>query len=121
MTSIAQAQAVYIQALRDELARLQGAIAEPIAEPLAALSNRGQEWHDFARTVGHHIETYTVPQYGDAPGDQIENWTAEQCAKQIAKYAARFGRNARDEQDLLDMIKIAHYACLAYNKMKGGV
>lgn len=121
MTNIEQARAAYIQALHDELTRLQGSATECDSRHNPALSNRGQEWHYFANTVGNHIETYTVPQYGDAPDDQIAEWTPEQCAKQIAKYAARFGRNSRDEQDLLDMVKIAHYACLAYNKMKGGL
>lgn len=121
MTNIEQARAAYIQALRDELARLQGETTEQPFHAEVELSNRGQEWREFAGFVGNHIETYTVPQYGDAPNDQITEWTSDQCAKQIAKYVARFGRNSRDEQDLLDMVKIAHHACLAYNKMRAGL
>lgn len=82
-----------------------------------AKSLRGQEWQRFADEVADHIEHYTVPQYGDAPDDQIEKWSAEQCVNQISKYASRFGSNAREGQDKLDLMKIAHYACLAANKM----
>lgn len=83
-----------------------------------ATTKRGQQWQQFSDEVLKHIEFYTVPQYGDAPNDQIENWTAEQCAMQIGKYAARFGRNARPDQERLDLLKIAHYAALALDKLE---
>lgn len=81
-------------------------------------SVRGIEWLAFAIEVLRHIENYTVPQYGDAPDDQIHSWTDAQCVAQIGKYAARFGRNARYNQEKLDLLKIAHYACLAFNKLE---
>jgi hypothetical protein len=72
----------------------------------------------FANTVQKHIDEYTVPQFGDAPDDQVEQWSAEDCVKQIGKYAARFGKNQRGStEQLRDMLKIAHYANLAYEKL----
>lgn len=81
-------------------------------------SIRGQQFELFANQVIKHIETYTVPQYGDYPNDQVEEWTPELCIAQIGKYSARFGKNSREGQELLDLIKIAHYAQIAYSKMK---
>lgn len=81
-------------------------------------SIRGQQFEWFANQVIEHIETYTVPQYGDYPNDQVEEWTPELCIAQISKYSARFGKNSREGQELLDLIKIAHYAQIAYSKMK---
>ena len=81
-------------------------------------SIRGKQFELFANQVIKHIETYTVPQYGDYPNDQVEEWTPELCIAQIGKYSARFGKNSREGQELLDLIKIAHYAQIAYSKMK---
>lgn len=81
-------------------------------------SIRSQQFEWFANQVIEHIETYTVPQYGDYPNDQVEEWTPELCIAQIGKYSARFGKNSREGQELLDLIKIAHYAQIAYSKMK---
>lgn len=88
----------------------------PHGTTAAPKSKRGKEWQAFSNIVLQHIETYTVPQYGDAPHDQVESWTADQCTKQIGKYAARFGSNSRPAQDGLDLLKVAHYAALAYGK-----
>lgn len=79
---------------------------------------RGQEWLDFSEEVFDHIKNYSIPQYGDAPNDNVSEWTAEDCVKQIEKYAKRFGKNAREGQDEIDLKKIAHYACLAFGKME---
>lgn len=81
------------------------------------ITERGKQWTAFAAKVLDHVENYTVPQYGDAPNDNVESWTAEQCIAQISRYAARFGHNVRERQDLLDLLKIAHYAALAHFKL----
>lgn len=78
--------------------------------------NREQEWVDFAEKVRSHIVDYTIPQYGDAPDDSVQSWSYDDCLTSIKKYTARFGTNTREGQDLLDLMKIAHYACLAFNK-----
>jgi hypothetical protein len=76
------------------------------------------EWRMFSRFVEDHIRIYTVGQYGDAPDDQAEAWTAEQCVESIKRYTNRFGTNARGaDESLRDLLKIAHYACLAYFKL----
>ena len=88
-------------------------------KPIKATTNRGAEWEAFSNMVLDHIENYTTKQYGDAPNDTVQDMTAEDCIKQVKKYAQRFGNNQRSGQDLLDMLKVSHYACLAYSKMKG--
>jgi hypothetical protein len=82
-------------------------------------TKRGAEWNEFADKVLTHIDTYTVPQYGDKGEDNVTKWTTKDCVLAIKKYLARFGRNSRKGQETMDMLKIAHYACLIYNKLKG--
>lgn len=79
---------------------------------------RTNAWNDFAAKVADHITNYTVPQYGDAPNDNVESWSAADCIAQVQKYAARFGTNQRAGQEELDLMKIAHYAQLAHDKLK---
>ena len=81
-------------------------------------TSRGTEWASFALEVLDHIENYTVPQYGDAGEDQIDDWPIGACLLAMIKYAKRSGNNIRLNQDKIDMLKIAHYACFVYNKLK---
>jgi hypothetical protein len=82
------------------------------------MSNRYNMWEDFAKSVGDHVESYTVPQYGDYPNDQLTEWDLNDIATTIKRYANRIGKNARGEEDgKLDMMKIAHYASVAWHKM----
>ena len=83
------------------------------------MSERLEDWIKFSTNVCTHIEDYTVPQYGDKGEDQISDYTADDCVKQIKKYLARFGKNAREGQEKLDLLKIAHYVQLAYDKLEG--
>ena len=83
------------------------------------LSKRGEEWLEFATEVGHHIETYTVPQYGDMPDDQMTTASIADIKHNIMRYMNRLGSNARGEREsILDLIKVAHYACIAANKLR---
>lgn len=83
-------------------------------------SMRRMMWDVFGGIVAMHIDSYTVNQYGDFPNDQLANWTPDQCVKQIQKYAARYDTNARGEDErLLDLLKIAHYASVAFLKLRG--
>lgn len=88
-----------------------------MTEPLVptAISLRGDDWLEFSAAVLQHIEHYTVPQYGDKGNDLASEYTVVQCVQQIKKYAARAGSNQRGGQDLLDLLKIAHYAQMAYS------
>lgn len=80
--------------------------------------NREIEFAKFVvEEVLPHIKDYTIAQYGDAPDDQVESWSSEQCMKQIGKYVGRFGTNQRGSEDTLrDIKKIAHYAAMAFYK-----
>ena len=80
--------------------------------------NRLADWKLFTEHVEDHIVGYTIPQYGDAPNDEVEKWTTQECINAISKYAKRFNNNQRGEAERLrDMFKIAHFACIAYGKM----
>lgn len=82
-------------------------------------SFREHMWVIFATVVGAHLREYAVPQYGDAPDDQLYTWSADQCIKQMGKYMARMDSNARGEQEkLTDLLKIAHYASVAWLKLR---
>lgn len=81
------------------------------------MSKRLDEWKNFSNIVGQHIENYTVAQYGDFPDDQVTNWTVEQCFDSISRYVNRRNSNRRGElESMRDMVKIAHFVCMAFNK-----
>jgi len=82
------------------------------------MSKRSDEFKSFSVVVVEHINNYTVPQYGDAPNDPVEAWTPSQCMLSVKRYADRVetGRRGRLET-LRDMIKIAHFACLSFDKL----
>ena len=80
-------------------------------------SNSGKQWIAFAQQVLKHIDNYCVPQYGDAPDDAASKFSAEKIISQIERYCARFGKNSREGQDLLDLLKVAHYASILSTKL----
>lgn len=81
-------------------------------------SLRGQEWLEFARDVMEHIENYTVPQYGDMPNDQMTSASIDDIKHDMTRYINRMGSNARGATEALrDMLKLAHYACIAHAKL----
>ena len=81
------------------------------------LSNRGREYAEFSKLMMDHIENYTVKQYGDMPDDQAYEWSRDSCVENIKKYCNRWEGNMRGEEDRkLSLLKIAHYACIAYFK-----
>ena len=83
------------------------------------MSNRRAEFVAFAFIVLDHVSNYTVKQYGDAPNDPVEEWTPEQCMDSVKRYANRISSNRRGKLEILrDMVKIAHFACLAFSKLK---
>lgn len=82
------------------------------------MSNRGNDWLDFSEGVLNHIETYTVPQYGDAPNDHVSQYTATECIRQAEKYLKRFGKTSRVGEEELDMMKLAHFVQIARTKMR---
>ena len=81
-------------------------------------SLRGQEWDEFSVVVMDHVENYCVPQYGDMPEDQMTTASLEDIKHNLGRYVNRMGKGLRGpEEELRDMRKVAHYACLAYNKI----
>ena len=85
------------------------------------LSRRGQDWQTFSDRVLEHIETYTVPQYGDRPHDQMMEFSVADCATQIKRYLNRLGSNARGAaESRRDMLKVAHYAQVIWWKLGEG-
>lgn len=77
---------------------------------------RVEEWQEFSKAVEEHIKSYTMGQYGDKGNDLSTNKSYSFCWDQIEKYVKRRGNNARENQDLLDLKKIAHYCCIGYWK-----
>lgn len=83
------------------------------------ISNRAEHFMAFAIEVERHIEGYTVPQYGDYPDDQMTEATLEDIKHDMMRYVNRLGRNARGpEEAQRDMLKLAHYAQIARDKMR---
>lgn len=82
------------------------------------LSKRAEDWIKFSDEVLHHIENYTVPQYGDKGEDQITEWSIEECLLAIKKRQARYGKNVREGQQVLDFLKMAHEVQIACEKYK---
>ena len=75
---------------------------------------RVMDWLIFSRFVEDHIENYTIPQYGDKGADNATDYTARDCIVQMQRYLNRFGKNSREGQEQLDLLKIAHYAQMAF-------
>lgn len=82
-------------------------------------SERGKDWITFAETVLQHIDDYTVPQYGDKGKDLASKKDTRWFVDQIEKYVERSRTNARGpEETKRDLLKIAHYAQLAYDALE---
>lgn len=79
------------------------------------LSDRGKDWEEFSFKVLDHIETYTVPQYGDKGEDLCTEFTRQDFETQIKKYTNRMGKNSRPGQGKLDLLKICHYAQMLHD------
>lgn len=82
------------------------------------MSQRGYDWLNFSADVAAHVENYTVPQYGDKPDDQIEEWSVEDCFRDVKKRMARYGKNVREGEQLRDFLKMAHVIQIAASKFQ---
>lgn len=78
------------------------------------------QWEKFSDQILKHIEQYTLPQYGNDTGnEQVDSFTIEDCFQNILRYVNR--RHARirgNKEALRDLLKIAHYASFAYDKLR---
>lgn len=79
------------------------------------LSIRGDDWVKFSLKVLHHIDDYTVPQYGDKGSDQCTEFTRQDFETQLKRYTNRMGKNSRPGQDKLDLLKICHYSQMLHD------
>jgi hypothetical protein len=70
--------------------------------------------------MNSHIIDYTLEQYGNPEGDeQVDSFTVADCWQNIQRYYNRRNSNTRGNvEKLRDLIKVAHYAQLAYDKLK---
>ena len=82
--------------------------------------SRVEQWKEFSDMVIDHIENYTLPQYGDSDTDQIDEFSIEDCWKNVQRYFNRRNTNVRGvTEQVRDVLKIAHYMCFIFNKMGG--
>ena len=83
--------------------------------------SRVEQWKEFSDMVIDHIENYTLLQYGDSDTDQIDDFSIEDCWKNVQRYFNRRNSNVRgDIEQMRDILKIAHYMCFIFHKMGGG-
>jgi len=75
-------------------------------------------WADFSDMVSNHVESYTVPQYGDYPNDQMATASLDDIKHDMTRYINRMGSNARGADEAKrDMLKLAHYANITFMKL----
>ena len=87
----------------------------------AKMLDRLGDWRRFSKLMEAHITQYTIPQYQseDEQRDQVGAWTSKECVDSMTRYINRYGKNLRGPREALrDMLKLAHYAQLAYDKLK---
>lgn len=82
------------------------------------MSERVKDWQDFSLQVEQHIESYTLKQYGEKGNDLVSKKDSKYCIDQIERYCQRFGKNSREGQQELDLLKMAHYAQIAFEMLK---
>lgn len=78
-------------------------------------SKKAQLLVDFIPILFNHLD-YSNKQYGDADVDEISKWNSDQLMKNVEKYIARFGKNARAGQEKLDIIKMIDCLIRLYYK-----
>jgi len=84
-------------------------------------SAKVRQWVKFNAEVMDHIEDYVIPQYGDYPDPAVEGWTQKDIKSFLEKYVQRIDAGARGRVEAeRDCLKIAHYACYLYGKLKEG-
>jgi hypothetical protein len=78
------------------------------------------QWSKFNHQMNSHIIDYTLEQYGNPEGDeQVDSFTVDDCWQNIQRYYNRRNASVRGNREKLrDLIKVAHYAQLAYDKLK---
>lgn len=81
------------------------------------MPKKTSRWFLFSDKVSNHIQNYVIKQYGDDGEDPYAETDTLGMLKQVEKYIKRHGRNQREGQDKLDMIKAAHCIQMAYDRL----
>ena len=83
--------------------------------------SKESQWNKFSFIVSNHIRYYVLPQYGDFPDKQVENFTPEKIQAKLEYYVNRIGRSSRGEDDAKrDCLKLAHFACYLFSLLESG-
>ena len=82
--------------------------------------DRLKQWLDFNEQMQRHIMKYTLAQYGNPEGnEQVDSFTVEDCWREIQRYYNRRRSSVRGPvEQLRDLLKVAHYAQFAYDKLR---
>lgn len=82
--------------------------------------DRIKQWDSFDEQVRRHITQYTIVQYGNPDGDeQVDAFTPEDCWREMQRYYNRRRSSVRGPvEQLRDLLKVAHYAQFAYDKLR---
>jgi hypothetical protein len=81
--------------------------------------NRSAKWIKFAENMPSHLLHYCDEQYPTTdPDNDLDNWTIEDVKAHMKTYVGRIGSTQRgSEQAKEDMIKLAHFASIIWNKL----
>ena len=83
--------------------------------------SKESQWNKFSFIVSNHIRYYVLPQYGDFPDRQVENFTPEKIQAKLEYYVNRIGKSSRGEEDAKrDCLKLAHFACYLFSLLETG-
>jgi len=82
--------------------------------------DRLTQWDQFDQQLRRHILRYTLAQYGNPEGnEQVDSFTVEDCWREIQRYYNRRRSSVRGPvEQLRDLLKVAHYAQFAYDKLR---
>jgi hypothetical protein len=82
--------------------------------------DRVEQWDHFSEQVARHIVEYTLPQYGNPGGnEQVDAFSERDIQQNLFRYVNRMGVGVRGPVERLrDLLKIAHYASFAYDKLR---
>ncbi len=77
-------------------------------------------WNRFNEQMQRHIMKYTLAQYGNPDGnEQVDSFSVEDCWREIQRYYNRRRSSVRGPvEQLRDLLKVAHYAQFAYDKLR---
>jgi hypothetical protein len=81
--------------------------------------DRYEKWKKFEPKVIRHLTEYCDKQYPTSdPDNDLNNWSIPDLKAHMKAYVNRIGTTQRGpEQAKEDMLKLAHFACIIWNKL----